>query len=187
MAPTPAKKVRFQLDETEKLESTMAGTSSTEAVPIRRKFVRFAHEYPESPHLETLSTSSTTVEPLSSLRTLLEDTKTTSKNPLIIPTPSGSTTPLPPKYPTRPSLALDTTNPTTPDPSSPPSTSNHHPDFDLSPTGVPVLQYDAGEKDASGNVMDPVPNESCEKCGGKIVWATKGEYFLICQDCQEPQ
>jgi hypothetical protein len=32
-----------------------------------------------------------------------------------------------------------------------------------------------------------VPNEPCEKCGRKIVWATKGEYFLICQDCQEPQ
>jgi hypothetical protein len=61
------------------------------------------------------------------------------------------------------------------------------PGHELSPTGTVVLQYDEGEKDANGNFLDPIPDESCEKCGGKIVWATKGEWYLICQGCQKPQ
>ncbi|RMZ70464.1 hypothetical protein GMOD_00000555 [Pyrenophora seminiperda CCB06] len=45
---------------------------------------------------------------------------------------------------------------------------------------------DEGEKDASGNVI-LASKEPCEDCGGKVVWATVGEWFMVCQMCGEPQ
>ncbi|KAF2028636.1 hypothetical protein EK21DRAFT_69382 [Setomelanomma holmii] len=46
--------------------------------------------------------------------------------------------------------------------------------------------YDEGEKDANGQVI-MASREPCETCGGKVVFATKGEWLLICQGCQIPQ
>ncbi|EAT82023.1 hypothetical protein SNOG_10629 [Parastagonospora nodorum SN15] len=45
---------------------------------------------------------------------------------------------------------------------------------------------DEGEKDAAGRVVE-ASHEPCEKCGGKVVWATMGEWLMICGECQEPQ
>lgn len=45
---------------------------------------------------------------------------------------------------------------------------------------------DRGEKDAAGRVVE-ASTEPCEKCGGKVVWATRGEWLMICGECQEPQ
>ncbi|KAF2822176.1 hypothetical protein CC86DRAFT_331010, partial [Ophiobolus disseminans] len=58
--------------------------------------------------------------------------------------------------------------------------------YEESATGVKVIQLDEGEKDGQGHVIEAV-HEPCETCGGKVVWATKGEYLLICEGCQEPQ
>jgi hypothetical protein len=49
-----------------------------------------------------------------------------------------------------------------------------------------AISLDAGETDAQGNVMQAI-SEACEKCGGKIVWATKGEWLLVCEGCGEAQ
>ncbi|KAF1849477.1 uncharacterized protein K460DRAFT_265657, partial [Cucurbitaria berberidis CBS 394.84] len=51
-------------------------------------------------------------------------------------------------------------------------------------TGVEIV--DEGEKDSDGNVLQ-ASHERCDECGGKIVWATKGEYLMICGECGEPQ
>jgi hypothetical protein len=48
------------------------------------------------------------------------------------------------------------------------------------------VQDDEGEKDEQGNVKIAA-QEPCENCGGRIVWATKGEWLMICEKCQEPQ
>jgi hypothetical protein len=48
------------------------------------------------------------------------------------------------------------------------------------------MDPDPGEKDADGHVKQAI-NEPCEACGGQVIWATRGEYYLICAKCQEPQ
>jgi hypothetical protein len=165
----PKKKVRFQLDEGVEAESIVSNPTSPSTKLVCKKTVRFADEYPSPSNLETPTISSTIVEPPSSPRTIPLDTNTLLDVPLI---ESAS------------SLSI-TSSPTTS--TSPPPAISPHPAFDLTPTGVTVLQYNEGEKDSSGKVMEPVPDEPCEHCGGKIVRATKGEYYLICQDCQESQ
>ncbi|CAE7033809.1 hypothetical protein PTTW11_05284 [Pyrenophora teres f. teres] len=45
---------------------------------------------------------------------------------------------------------------------------------------------DEGERDRHGNVM-LASQEPCEDCGGKVVWATKGPWLMVCQRCGEPQ
>jgi hypothetical protein len=54
-----------------------------------------------------------------------------------------------------------------------------------SPSDISVFTH-AGEKDSEGKVME-ASKEPCEKCGGKIVWATKGEWLMICEKCKEPK
>jgi hypothetical protein len=59
-----------------------------------------------------------------------------------------------------------------------------------SPSPPPVKSFfmdpDPGEKDADGHVKQAI-TEPCEACGGQVIWATRGEYYLICAKCQEPQ
>jgi tRNA(Arg) A34 adenosine deaminase TadA len=50
--------------------------------------------------------------------------------------------------------------------------------------GVHII--DEGEKDKDGKVI-LASKEPCELCGGKVVWATMGEFFMVCQGCREPQ
>ncbi|KAH7092196.1 hypothetical protein FB567DRAFT_404888, partial [Paraphoma chrysanthemicola] len=45
---------------------------------------------------------------------------------------------------------------------------------------------DEGEKDTKGRVV-LANTQPCEKCGGNVVWATKGEWLLVCGGCGEPQ
>jgi hypothetical protein len=170
---TPKKKVRFQLDEDVEANSTVSSTTSASTKPGCKKIVRFADEYPPPSNLETSTLSSTIVEPPSSLQTLPLDADTPFSAPLTVLVPSSSITPAP-------------TISTSVFPATPPTPTGQTA-LDFSSTGVAVLQYDEGEKDAAGKVMEPVPDEPCEECGGKTVWATKGECYLICQDCQEPQ
>ncbi|EDU42864.1 predicted protein [Pyrenophora tritici-repentis Pt-1C-BFP] len=49
-----------------------------------------------------------------------------------------------------------------------------------------IHYMDEGEKDKHGNVM-LASKEPCEDCGGKVVWATKGPWLMVCQMCGEPQ
>jgi hypothetical protein len=170
---TLKKKVRFQIDQDVETKSALSSNTMTSTKPICKKIVRFADEYRSPSNLETATISSTIVEPPSSPRTLPLDTDTPLSAQLTVPIPSPFTTSSPTTLKSVPSAA--------------PTTPVNQVAFDLSPTGVAVLQYDEGEKDTAGKVMEPVPDEPCEGCGGKILWATKGEYYLICQDCQEPQ
>jgi hypothetical protein len=50
--------------------------------------------------------------------------------------------------------------------------------------GVHII--DEGEKDKNGKVI-LASKEPCELCGGKVVWATMGEWLVVCQGCGEPQ
>jgi ribosomal protein S27AE len=52
--------------------------------------------------------------------------------------------------------------------------------------GSGALFEDEGEKDKDGKVIE-ASQEPCEKCGGKVVWATRGEWLLVCGGCGEPQ
>ncbi|PSN66517.1 hypothetical protein BS50DRAFT_495621 [Corynespora cassiicola Philippines] len=50
------------------------------------------------------------------------------------------------------------------------------------------MDRDEGERDAQGNLIDPKQG-TCwdEKCGGEVVWATKGPWLLVCLKCQRQQ
>tara|TARA_R110002003_G_scaffold171_1_gene13826 strand:+ start:9008 stop:9793 length:786 start_codon:yes stop_codon:yes gene_type:complete len=61
-----------------------------------------------------------------------------------------------------------------------------HPALEAASAGVKLLSLDEGEKDGNGQVMR-ADCQPCEQCGGKVVWATRGEWLLICEGCQEPQ
>jgi hypothetical protein len=50
--------------------------------------------------------------------------------------------------------------------------------------GVHII--DEGEKDKNGKAI-LASKEPCELCGGKVVWATMGEWLMVCQGCGEPQ
>jgi hypothetical protein len=50
--------------------------------------------------------------------------------------------------------------------------------------GVHII--DEGEKDKDGKVI-LASKEPCELCGGKVVWATMGEFLMVCQGCGKPQ
>jgi ribosomal protein S27AE len=45
---------------------------------------------------------------------------------------------------------------------------------------------DGGEKEKDGKVIE-ASDKPCENCGGKVVWATKGEWLMVCGGCGEPQ
>lgn len=53
-------------------------------------------------------------------------------------------------------------------------------------THAGVLIIDEGEKDGNGIVLVGCP-EGCNDCGGRILWATRGEHLMICESCGEPQ
>jgi hypothetical protein len=60
------------------------------------------------------------------------------------------------------------------------------PSLEAASASVKVQPFDEGEKDGNEQVM-LANRQPCEKCGGKVVWATRGEWLLICEVCQEPQ
>jgi hypothetical protein len=91
--------------------------------------------------------------------------------------PSPEDTNPPPSHLSRP-----TSNTITLDNDTEPS----HPALEAASAGVKALSLDEGEKDGNGQVM-LADCQPCEQCGGKVVWATKGEWLLICEGCQEPQ
>jgi hypothetical protein len=84
--------------------------------------------------------------------------------------------------PTPSHLSRPTSNTITLDNDTEPS----HPALEAASAGVKVLSHDEGEKDGNGQVM-LADCQPCEQCGGKVVWATRGEWLLICEGCQEPQ
>jgi ribosomal protein S27AE len=59
-------------------------------------------------------------------------------------------------------------------------------DVGVEQDGSGALFEDEGEKDKDGKVIE-ASQEPCEKCGGKVVWATRGEWLLVCGGCGEPQ
>ncbi|KAF1946010.1 hypothetical protein EJ02DRAFT_331136, partial [Clathrospora elynae] len=50
-------------------------------------------------------------------------------------------------------------------------------------TGLKIVNE--GEKNKDENVME-AGHQKCNECDGKVVWATKGEYLMICEGCGEP-
>jgi hypothetical protein len=57
------------------------------------------------------------------------------------------------------------------------------PNYSESASGVHII--DEGEKDKNGKVI-LASKEPCETCGGKVVWATMGQFLMVCQGCGEP-
>ena len=78
------------------------------------------------------------------------------------------------------------TNQTTTDriPDAPTTKNKESREYETSLTGIRVI--DQGEKDNEGQVLE-AGHERCDECGGMVVWATKGEYLMICEKCGEPQ
>jgi hypothetical protein len=58
------------------------------------------------------------------------------------------------------------------------------PKYNESASGIHII--DEGEKDKNGKVI-LASKEPCEACGGEVVWATMGEFLMVCQGCGEPQ
>jgi hypothetical protein len=48
-----------------------------------------------------------------------------------------------------------------------------------------IYYKDEGERDEYGNVT--ILKDQCEDCGGRVVFATRGPWLLICRDCGEVQ
>jgi uncharacterized protein (DUF2345 family) len=211
---TPKKTVRFadEADEPPKYPSPDSTTP-----PMQKKTVRFAlsHEIaPEasssSPSLQPdaspaspntlLDTDTALVTPCSnspfdfsnvsqdSSTTVTGHSTTTKLSPAEILTWSETVSASAPHGLSLPTTNVLHTSPTTPTSiPSKVSTSSascesalHH-----SSSGISVFT-DAGEKDTEGRVIE-ASKEPCENRGGRIVWATKGEWLMICEGCKEPQ
>ncbi|OAK95569.1 hypothetical protein IQ06DRAFT_360765 [Phaeosphaeriaceae sp. SRC1lsM3a] len=176
--PTHTHSSRFASDDVEKSEHAaviaspdMPGTGTTS-----NKRVRFVVDHGE-PSLDSTSTQNTHTSPIPEpsaqppyYSTTLLDADISLKTPL--------------EGPDSPFLIVTTSQSIASTSNSLGSEYSASPQQPrLSPSAIPL---DPGETDADGHVLAPRIGP-CEKRSGRIVWATKGEWLLVCEGCGEPQ
>ncbi|KAH7068245.1 hypothetical protein BKA63DRAFT_556752 [Paraphoma chrysanthemicola] len=129
---------------------------------------------------QTSGRTSTTTDPTISELSISE-IKTWTQTGTFITSPIPSTTSV--EHRNTPQTNTTTPSPESsqhiysPSPSSPSKTAN---------PSSKAPSIDEGETNSTGRVI-LADTQPCEKCGGKVVWATKGEWLLVCGGCGEPQ